>query len=400
MPRPLRAFFVLAIAAYLVTFGVTVFGGSGTQGFFSEWQLGGDFLPFWTGGALVADGRGHEVYSKRAVSTRQEDFAKSPMRYSSAYPPPLYNAMALPQGAPYAPAARTYQFLLALLFFAGAALWASALPELGDWRRPFALALALSPSAFIAMMAGQLAGLWVFLTAAGVWLIRRGKPLQGGLVLGLLCAKPSLGLPVAGMLFLTGNARAFAGFAGGGAALLGASLALHGPAPWVAFFEWIGGGGLGKWSPAPDRHLTVRALLTYPFRRGDLEPTMKIVAFLVALGGVAATVRPAFRLDPADPRWPLRAGLVLAALLLALPYMMGYDAGMHALAVGGCLIALRGAGVERPKLGAALLIALFWCPVLFPASRFLQFSLGSVVAIAWFLWARIDAVDQSPYTYR
>jgi hypothetical protein len=263
------------------------------------------------------------------------------MRYYSVYPPPIYNATAALQGTPYVLAARTYLILLALLTIAGACLLAAAVPELGTWRLPFAIAMAFSPAAFMGMLSGQLAGLWLALLGGGLLLLRTRRPIVAGLVLGLLCAKPSVGVPVAGMLLLTGNLRAFCGFVGGERRC------------WAA---------------------------------GPLELVAVSIGLLVA----ATAARHAFRLDPADPRWPLRAGAVLSGLFVGLPYLMGYDQGLHGLAVVGTLLVLKSGDVARPRVAMGLLAAFVLGPFLNPLSQAAHFSFGGLALVAWYVWVRMQ----------
>ncbi len=327
---------------------------------------------------------------------RQKDFAKSPMRYYSAYPPPIYNAMARFQGTDYALAARVYLVLLALLTVTGCCLVAAALPELGSWQRPFAAAMALSPFAFMAMLSGQLAGLWLAIFGAGILLVRRGRPLVGGLVLGFLCAKPSIGVPVAGMLLLTGNFGAFGAFVGGGAGLLGLSLAADGAAPWIAFVDWVRGGGIGGFRPSSSRQMTLRILLVYPFRKTAAAGPLETAALLVGLVAAVTAARRIFRVPPDDARWPLGAGAVLSGLLVALPYYMGYDQGIHALSAAGMLLALRAGDVGRPRLAWFLLLAWVVAPFLHPLSQAAHFSFGGLAVVAWYAWVRIRVERTGP----
>ncbi len=73
--------------------------------------------------------------------------------------------------------------------------------------------------------------------------------------------------------------------------------------------------------------------------------------------------------------WPLRAGLVLSALLLSLPHMMDYDAALHGLLLLAALPLARGR--ERWLLALA-----FADPLLGEAARTLHVALIPAILLA------------------
>jgi hypothetical protein len=381
LPRILLSLCVLTVLVVLV---VSAFGGSGTQSIRKGVPKGADFLAFYTGGAILAQGHSEHLYERGYYRVTQQGIADSDVKYYAVYPPPLYVAMTAVQPLSYQRAAQLHLVTQALLIALAAWLLTSAVPELGTWRWPAFWLLTASPIAIMNTLTGQGAGWWLCLAGAGVLLIRRERPLLGGAVLGLLCAKPSLGAAVAAFLLLTGQLRAVAGFGLGGAGLLAGSLLAYGATPWVGWLEWMRSPAPAGFWPIPERQMTWRTLLGWPLRGSGV--TGLVMPTVLAGGGLAvgALARRSWRLPVADPRWPLQAGLILSVALLCLPHMLEYDAAMHGLAMLGVLLLLR----EHPsRVGAALLAGAWLAPLLFPVSKQLGFALGPFALTAAFGWA-------------
>lgn len=303
---------------------------------------GADFVAFWTAGALLADGEPQAVYSPRGIQDGQREFYPGRWRYRGLYPPPIYQVMQAASPLGYLRGAQVYLLLGAALIGLGAWLLVVAL-GLGPPARGLAvLAAATGPFAVMALLTGQNAGIWLTLLGGGILLMRRGRGLAAGLVLGLLCAKPQFGAVVAAWLVLTGQGRALLGFVLGGAALVAVSVAWGGTEPWIAWLDFATGDHLTTFAPLPYRSISLPALVTLPLR--GWPGAVPLSRALSGLGLVSALVlaRGAFQLVPADARWPLRAGLVLSALLLSLPHMMEYDLGMHGLLLLAALPLARG----------------------------------------------------------
>ena len=381
----LSALIALCALTVVVVLGVSAFGGSGTAGVRDGIPKAADFLAFYTGGVILASGHGDRLYDRHMYRRIQDRIADSDVKYHAVYPPPLYQAMTLVRPLGYERAAQLFLVGQALLVLLAAWLLVLAVPELGAWSRPAIGLVEFSPFAVMNVMTGQGAGLWLTLLASGILLLRRGRPVLAGMVLGVLCAKPSIALAVAAFITLSGQWRALLGFAAGGATVLAASLVAHGPEPWIAWAEWMRSPAAGTFWPMPERQMTWRTLFGWPLRATQLGTWATPAA--AALGALAAIplVKRAWRLDPADPRWPLRAGLLLSLLILCLPHMIEYDAGTHALLGLGIAAAL------RPALGqgAWALVALWLAPVLFPLSAVTHVALGPLaVTAALFAGAR------------
>lgn len=375
--RWIRALIALSTLTLVIILGVAAFGGAGGESIRKGVPKGADFLAFFTGGVLLEEGHGDRLYDRGLYRRTQDRYAPSAIKYYAVYPPPLYQAMSPLRRLGYERAAQLFLVGQVLLFALAAWILTGAVPELEDWRIPAFALMAASPVAMMNTLTGQGAGTWLALLAVGLALIRRDRPIVAGIVLGLLCAKPSLALAVAGFVVLTAQWRVLAGFAIGGALLVAGNVALHGLDPWFAWIEWMRSPAASGFWPIPQRQMTWRTLFGWPIRSsvslsGLIMPT-------VALGGLAVSAwlaRRTWGIAPTNAAWPVRAGLVLSALLLTLPHMIEYDLGTHALLVLGFATLVR----ERPdRAGFAMLAAVYIAPFVFPLSEAVHVALGPLV---------------------
>jgi hypothetical protein len=318
----------------------------------------------------------------------QHRFAKARIEYWAVYPPPLYNLMEWIQPLGFLAAARLWILSIPATVLLACAFLTRALPELGDSRRVALWLGALAPFSFMAVLTGQPGGLWLLPLTGGILLLRSGRPLLAGMVLGWLSAKPSLGATAAAWLLLTRQWRAFGGFVLGGASMVGASIAVGGVEPWLAWIEWLRGGELATFRPAKSRQLTLRSLFTRPFLRTRLDAPLGYFAMAMGLATAAYLGRAASRLRNRDSGWVLAAGGSLSATMLALPYIIEYDAGFHLLGLAGAAIHLPRA--KRPRLGAILIAGAWLAPFMHPLTRPTKFSWGSLCMALWLLWLVLE----------
>jgi len=346
-----------------------------------------DFLSFWGGAKVLALWDPSRLYDHPFLWKVMQGSAPSNIKFQNLYPPPLYQAVRplLPLG--YHHAAQLHLVAMTAWSAGAFALLVRATPAGTLPRRWVWALLCVSPVVYSNLLTGQLGGVWLSILAGGVILLRSGRPVLGGAILGLLCIKPSLGAAVAAALLLGGQGSALLGFALGGALLLGGSLALDGVTPWRAWAGMMLGDRLGNLFPVPERQLTLSALLAFPFKGSELQTlAQRLGTGLGLAGALALSVRA--RIDPSDPRWPLRFGMTLSAMLLALPHMVDYDVGMHAVGLLASVGLLRGAA--RPRWGIAALAAVFFTPVLHWAYKPLHLAGGGLVLAAWLVWAAIE----------
>jgi glycosyl transferase family 87 len=172
------------------------------------------------------------------------------------------------------------------------------------WRWPLAgvLGAGFVPAA-IALGFGEATLLLALALAGGLALVRRERPVAGGLLLALLCLKPQLGvlLPVA--LLAAGQLRAGVASIAGMAALASASVVALGPAGVQRYlgeiqYNFANGGsylhlntlaGQLGWLPGGAVALLLLAAIVYAGRRGAGQPA-QAGAEPAALVAVAASL--------------------------------------------------------------------------------------------------------------
>ncbi len=382
----------VAVAAILVAVmaGVQRPGqGEAPPGVRAAVPLGGDLIAFWAGARILED-RADELYHRpRVLADLQGLFPELPPRYRLAYPPPVYQATALLLPLGYRWAMALQLVAMALLFALGARALVAASPGLARHRGIAWALLAAGPPMVMTAVTGQLSGVWFALAAGATLAWVRGRRLTAGLLLGLLCAKPTVAAPVALALVLAGQGWTLVGFVAGGALLLAASLALGGADAWRAYLDLL------RSTPDltqrmwlhPDRQLTLRSLVALPARWGELAAPLGWIG--VALGGgLCAAIAPRAWRCARDPRTAaLGWGLALSASLLAAPHLFDYDLGLHGpLLVASAALLLAGSP-GRSRLGWALLAAAYLAPLGFPAARWLGLSVGTIGLLAWVVWA-------------
>jgi glycosyl transferase family 87/glycosyl transferase family 2 len=169
------------------------------------------------------------------------------------------------------------------------------------------LALLGLPIVELLLRLGQVVSL-IFAAVAGCWwLIRRGKPLLAGMVLGLMVLKPQVALLVPLALLVAGYRRVFVGWA-----LVAIPLAL-------ASVLAIGTRGLRNFQAATDALSQVHPMTMFSANWAVSRPAAVVIAILA----FALTVSAAWRARHRGPELPIAAGLVGSTLVV--PYLFVYD---------------------------------------------------------------------------
>ncbi|MFN3892900.1 MAG: glycosyltransferase family 87 protein [Beijerinckiaceae bacterium] len=192
----------------------------------TQLHLGPDFISFYAGSLLTHDGAPARVYDLAAHEAAQKAlFPQS--GYSWFFYPPVYLLLCWPLAlAPY--------------FMSIGAWLAATFATYVAMARKFAPnAVGVAPFlAFPAVMMNATHGQNAFLTCAlmgaGVMCLER-RPVVAGVLFGLLCFKPQLGLLIPVLLAFAGQWRAFASAGATVFALCLASLAAFGPDTWSAY---------------------------------------------------------------------------------------------------------------------------------------------------------------------
>lgn len=376
---------VLVLAAVTAVLAFT-FAGEDPGGPMPGWLRGGDLVQFWNGG--------------RIVSVQPESLYAGGIGqgYHAVYPPPLYQLFARLQGFAYTSVAKLLLLATALAFGLGAWLLVASESGLaGRELRAWALLWASVPLV-LAMAAGQPSGFWLLALAGGALLWRRGARFGAGFVWGFLCLKPTLGLAAVLALLATGSLRTFGGFVAGGAWLLAISLGYGGLELWRGYATaMLDAAALSQkvWV-APERRFTLWSLLGNPV--GGTRWELPLGALGGALG-LALTLWTARRARPllADPELAFLAlGAVFSAALLSVPYILGYDLGMHAIGLAGSLALLWSRRARWPRAGAAFTTGAFVAALFYPFVALTGIGAGTLALAAWVVWMARELEGAAP----
>ena len=197
-----------------------------------------DFTPTYGGALLLQDLGAEALYDQDLLAPYNAEAAQaayghglSPVQaHLVGNPPwlypPIFNFYITPLAwLPYLLALAAWILLTAVPYLA-------AIGSILPWRIAAPLALA-APPAFYNLMYGQTGFLSAGLIALGLCHLRH-QPILAGMLIGLAAFKPHLGLLVPFALLAGGYWKTFASAALTVAASVAASLAVHGPEPWIA----------------------------------------------------------------------------------------------------------------------------------------------------------------------
>jgi arabinofuranan 3-O-arabinosyltransferase len=192
---------------------------------------GGDFINYWSGALLAADGRPGLAYDPERYLAFQQALVGTGFGWRIYSYPPVMMLLCWPL--------TLLSLVPALLAWSefGIGLCAWPLSRLVGWRMAVVATIG-APAAFFNLVDGQNGYYCAALLVWGLTLADR-RPVLAGLLLGLLCFKPQLGvlLPVA--LVAGRQWRALAAAAAWAILLVAASIILLGPGAWLGFFDQI-----------------------------------------------------------------------------------------------------------------------------------------------------------------
>lgn len=275
-------------------------------------QVGRDFVNYWAGARLALHGRADMAYDLRRFLAYERGLTAPNAEVKWYGYPPVAMLLAAPFGAlPFLPA------LAAWTLSAWAVLSRMLAPRMGLFFA--ACALMATPAFYENALSGQNGAFSAVLLAGGLLLLDE-RPLLAGVLFGLLCYKPQLGVLIPVALIASGRWRtAFA--AGGAIALLvGASMLQVGVQPWVEFLHnaplhrQILETQTGIWQRMPVVYLSLRWF-------GAPNALAYAAQGLSAL--LAATA--VFQVWRGPARVALKGASLLIATFLATPYAWDYD---------------------------------------------------------------------------
>jgi alpha-1,2-mannosyltransferase len=274
--------------------------------------LGTDFVSFWTASQLTLQGRAAEAYDVAAHWGAQKALFGPDVGYAAFFYPPPYLLVCLPlAAAPY------FWSLIVWLAATGFAYWR----VLRAWAGPrFEAAVLFAFPAFLVNAGhGQNGFLSAALMGAGALALGR-RPVIAGLLFGALVFKPQLALMIPFALIAARRWTALAVAAATAAALCAVSYAIWGEAVWRAFLD---AAPLAR--AALERHFVGDEKMQSAFAAVRLLHGPLTLAY--AAQGVTALAAAAalFWLQRCDFRGPSEGPALIAATLLASPFLLDYD---------------------------------------------------------------------------
>ena len=274
--------------------------------------LGTDFLSFFAASALALQGRAADAYDVAAHWAAQKASFGPTVSYSAFFYPPPYLLLCLPLAlAPY------FVSLIVWLAATGAAYWR----VLRAWAGPRldAAVLLAFPAFLVNAGHGQNGFLSAALIGAGALRLER-RPIVAGLLFGALVYKPQLALMIPIALIASRRWTTFAAAALSAAALCAASCLIWGDSVWRGFFD---ASPLAR--AALEHNLVGNEKMQSVFAAVRLLHGPLALAYvaqgLTALAAAAAL----FWVQRRDFRGPSEAPALVAATLLASPFLLDYD---------------------------------------------------------------------------
>jgi len=273
---------------------------------------GGDFVAFWAASALAAAGEPEAAYDHARFTGQVTSVAPvldrpNPWRY-----PPVLLLLLRPLGwLDAAPALALWYVVLA-----GAA-FATVRVATGRWSG-CAWALVFPPVVH-GLVNGQNGTLTALALAAFLACFRRA-PWLAGVALGLLACKPHLAVVPACLALALGARRVLAGATATAAALVAASLAVDGIAPWGGFIAQ----SQGQLALMTSGRLPIHRLVT-PFALLLAAGVPATLALALHAAAALAAIAAAIRVWRCCEDALARALALALAAVLATPYAYDYD---------------------------------------------------------------------------
>jgi hypothetical protein len=277
--------------------------------------IGTDFIAFHAAGEIAREHGPAAAYdpSLQMQEYQQRFGREDPPYWPYLYPPAfIVIAMAL--------AAAPYLLSWALWCAATLALYATAMLRIVNGRATLLCALAL-PAVYSNVLHGQTGALVAALFAFGLIMLRSGRPLLAGFILGLIALKPQYGLLTPIALLAGAHYRAVAGAAASVALQIAAPTLLFGPEIWIRFFATM----------AETRELVVESgsigfeKIQTIFAQARLIGAPSEIAYAFQGMLAIALAFGLFRLWRSDASFNIKAAALIAGSVLATPYVVDYD---------------------------------------------------------------------------
>ena len=280
-----------------------------------------DFSSFYAAGTLALSGHPQDAYDPaRLYAAQQAATAMGVDEQKFFYPPVFLLFCALLAHLPYLLAFAVFEVVSASALF----LVMSRMLDRRDGLVPLLL-LAYPATAWTAGM-GQNSFLSAFLFAAGTMALPR-RPVLAGIVLGLLCFKPHLGLLLPVALIAGRHWRAILGAGLSTLSVTALSVMSFGIGSWTAFFTTFGRAG----------HTFQAGIVPYSglisvYAAGRIMGLPQATADLLqAITSLAAAGCVAFIWSSRVP-YPVKAAALISGTILAVPVLLFYDLLIAAVA--------------------------------------------------------------------
>jgi hypothetical protein len=338
----------MAAAAVVLQAVLLAFIVAGTHG----WIVGGvgpnttDYVSFYAAGALADRGQPALAYDHDAHLRVEEAATAKGIGYQYFFnPPPFLLIMAPLALLPY---------LASFLLFQALTLpaWLALGTRVAGGGSTATLCLLAVPSLWWVLGLGQNSFLSAALLAAGLLVLPRRK-LLAGLLFGLICYKPHLGLMIPVALLAAGEWAALGAAAATVAAILALTLGLYGIATWQAFFT-MAQHSLGGAIDNGRVLLAGRVDPTGALQQLGLPVLAARLGWAVCAAAAAGCVALVWRRGTVEAR----NAVLAAAVLIAAPFALFYDLILCSLAAGWLVRAARRDGFlpgEVAALAACLL---------------------------------------------
>lgn len=316
---------VLAFCGILLAIEIGVFSFlvAGTHGWIVPLAepASTDFVSFYAAGSLTDAGKPELAYDQPAHRAAEERATEPGIQYRFFYYPPVFLLLCgVLAHLPYLPAFIIFEATSLALYL----IVAQRILQQSDWGT--LVALMAPPAVFWTLGLGQNAFLTAALFGAGTLLIDR-RPVVAGLLLGALCYKPHFGLLVPAALIAGRHWRAIAAAGVSAAGLCALSLILLGWAPWHDFLAEA----VGSHATYESGEVSFGGFVT-PFGAvlslgGSRSAAWAVQAAFTFFAGLLVVVvwrgrRPL----------PIRAAVLAAATLVAIPVALLYDLMLAAIA--------------------------------------------------------------------
>jgi hypothetical protein len=333
--------------------------------------IGRDFVVFWSASVLLLEGQMSQIFDLASFHAVQERLIGSEVPlYPWLYPPHALFTI-LPLGLlPYLWSYVIWSVTtLALYLFAAVGR---------AWKDPGTLALALAPATFVNFLMGQNGFLSAALLIGGLRLLN-SHPVSAGILLGLLCFKPQLGLLIPVALIAARLWRPFLSASATVVATLVLSLAVFGLESWTSFFEMS---TVYQARALNDDRGWLLNIVTTPFMSMGLlgfgltaRGVGQALVTLTMILAVYVTFRKSGRRD-------LQIAVLLVAVPLASPYGYNYDLTLLSVAVLWAFESARRSGFLT---GEKAVLALAWLlPLLVVVGNIRGIPLGPPALAAFF----------------